>query len=44
MVCVVALNAIDRGLEPRSGETKDYQTSFCCFSAKHTVLSRKSED
>ena len=29
--------------EPRSGQTKDYKIGICCFSAKHTVLRRKSK-
>jgi hypothetical protein len=27
-----------------SGQTKDYNIGICCFSAKHAVLRRKSED
>jgi hypothetical protein len=38
MVSVLALNAVDRGLEPRLGQTKDYKIENCCFSAKHTPL------
>ena len=44
MVCVLASSAVDRGLEPRSGQTKDYKIGICCFSAKHTALRRKSKD
>jgi hypothetical protein len=29
---------------PRSGQTKDYKIGICCFSAKHTILRRKSKD
>ena len=32
---------VDRGFEPRSGQTKDYKIGFCCFSAKHAALRRK---
>ena len=38
MVSVLASNAIDRGFEPQSGHTKDYNTGICCFSAKHAAL------
>jgi hypothetical protein len=34
----------NHGFEPRSGQTKDYKISMCCFSGKHTVLKRKSKD
>jgi hypothetical protein len=44
MVTVLASSAIDRGFEPRSGKTKDYEMGICCFSAKHAVLRRKSKD
>jgi hypothetical protein len=29
-----ALSAIDRGFDPREGQTKDYKIGMCCFSAK----------
>ena len=32
----LASSAVDRGFESRSGHTKDYEISICCFSAKHT--------
>ena len=38
MVSVLASSAIDRGFEPRSGQTKDYKIGMCCFSAKHVAL------
>ena len=44
VVSVVASSAVDRGFEPRSGQTKDYKIGICCFSAKHTALRRKSKD
>ena len=44
MVSVIAYSAVDRGVEPRSGQTKDYKISICCFSAKHTALRSKSKD
>jgi hypothetical protein len=44
MVSVIASSAIDRGLELRSGQIKDYKISICRFSAKHAALRRKSKD
>ena len=44
MVSVLALSAVDRGFEPRSGQTKDFKIGMCCFSAKHATLRRKSKD
>jgi hypothetical protein len=37
IVSVLASSAVDRGFEPRSGQTKDYEIGICCFSAKHAV-------
>jgi len=42
MVTSLAFSVVDRGFEPRSGQTKDYQIGMCCFSAKHAALRRKS--
>ena len=42
IVSVLASSAIDRGFEPRSGQTKDYKLGICYFSANHTALRRKS--
>jgi hypothetical protein len=44
MVSVFASSGVDRGFEPRSGQTKDYTIGICCFSAKHAALRRKSKD
>ena len=44
MVSVLASSALDRGFEPRSGQTKDYKIGICCFSAKYAALRRKSKD
>jgi len=41
---VLASSAVDRGVEPRSSQTKDYKIGICCFSAKHAALNRKSKD
>ena len=44
MVSVLASSAVDRGFEPRSGQTKDYKICISCFSAKHAALTRKCTD
>ena len=44
MVSLFALSVVSLGFEPRSDHTKDYKIGICCFSTKHTALSRKSKD
>ncbi len=44
MVNMLASSAVDRGFEPRSGQTIGYKIGICCFSAKHAALRRKSKD
>jgi hypothetical protein len=44
MISVLASSAVDRRFENRSGQTKDYETGMCYFSAKHPALRRKSKD
>jgi hypothetical protein len=44
MVSVGASSAVGRGFEPRSGETRDYKSGICYFTAKHAALRRKSKD
>jgi hypothetical protein len=44
MSSVLASSGVDRGFEPRSGQTKYYKIDMFCFSAKHEVLTRKSKD
>jgi hypothetical protein len=44
MVGELASSAVDRGFEPRSGQTKDYEIGICCFFAKNAALRRKSKD
>ena len=44
MVNVLASSAVERGFEPRSGKTKDYDIGMCCFSAKYAALRRMSKD
>ena len=43
MLTVLTSIAVDRGFEPLSGQTKDYNIGICCFNTKHTVLRRKSK-
>jgi len=44
MVNVLASSGVDRGLEPRSDQTKVYEISICCFSAKNTSLRSKKKN
>ena len=44
MVSVLALSALDRGFEPHSHQTKDYNICICCFSAQHAALRCKTKD
>ena len=44
MISMLASSEVDRGFELRSGQTKDYKIVFCCFSARHIALRRKSKD
>ena len=41
MVSVLASSAVVRGFEPRPGQSEEYATGICCFSAKHTSLKRE---
>jgi hypothetical protein len=36
--------SVDRGFEPRLGQTKDYTIGICYFSANHATLKRKGKD
>ena len=44
MDSVIISTVVDRGFEPRPGQTKDYKMCICCFSAKHEAFRRKSKD
>jgi hypothetical protein len=44
MVSVLNSSAIERGFEPRSGQSKDYKIGICCFSARYAALRRKNKD
>jgi hypothetical protein len=44
MVSVLASSVVDRVFQPhQSGQTKDFKTGMCCFSAKHAVLREKKQ-
>ena len=44
MVSVLASSVVDRGFEPRSGQTKDCKIGICCFSAMFAAFRRKRKD
>ena len=44
MVSMLASSGVDRGFEPRSGQTEDYKIGICCFSAKPAVFREKGKD
>ena len=44
MVSILVSGAVDCGLEPQSGQTKDHKIGICCFSTKHAALRRKGKD
>jgi hypothetical protein len=41
---VLASSAVNRGFEPRSGQTKDYTIGICCVSTKFAAIRSKSKD
>jgi len=44
MVCILASSFVDRGFEPQSVQTKDYEIDIYCFSAKHATLRSMRHD
>ena len=44
MVSVLTSSVVDRGFEPWSGQTKDYEIGIYYLSAKHAVLRAKIKD
>ena len=44
VVRVLSSSAVDRGSEPRSSQTKDYEIRMRCFSTNHAALRRKNKD
>jgi hypothetical protein len=43
MVNVFVLSTVDRGLEPRSGQTKNYRICICSFFPEHAALMSKNK-
>ena len=43
MVRVLISSAIDCGLEPQLGQTKDYEIGICFFSTKHATLGERTK-
>ena len=43
-VTMLVSGVVDRGFEPRSGQTKDYKICICCFTAKHPALRSNNKD
>jgi hypothetical protein len=46
MVSMLTSSVVDHWIDPRSGQTKDYEIGICCFSARHAALRsrRKRKD
>ena len=44
MDIMLVSSAIDRGLEPLSGQIKANKIGICCYSSKHAALRTKSKD
>ena len=44
MVSVPASSEVDRGFEPRSGQTNYCKIGISCFFTKNATLTRKSKD
>ena len=43
LVSMLATSEVDRGFEPRSGQTKDYKIVIRCFSDNHAALRSKNK-
>jgi len=41
---VLTSSVVDRGLEPRTDQTKYYRIGICCFPDNHILLRSKSKD
>jgi hypothetical protein len=44
MFTMLVSSVVDRGFEPRTGQTKDYNIDIGCCSSKHASLRSKSKD
>ena len=40
---MLASSVVDRGFEPRSGQTKDYAICICCLAGKQNNVSEWSD-
>ena len=43
MVSLLASSVVDRGFQPRSGQTKNNEIGCYCFSAKYAAIRKKSK-
>ena len=43
IVSVLASSVVDDWFDHPSGQTKDYKSGICCFSAKHAALRKKRQ-
>ena len=43
MVSMLASSGVDRGFDPKSGQTKEYKIGICCFSAKACSIKEKEQ-
>ena len=43
MVNVIDLCAADHGFEPRSGQTREYKISTCCYPTNHALSNINSK-
>ena len=44
MVSVLSSSEVDRGFQPRSGQTKSYAIGICCFCTRPAALRRRDKD
>ena len=44
MDSMLASSAVNRGFEPRSGQSKHYTIGICCVSTKFAAIRSKSKD
>ena len=43
LASVFASSVVDRGLQSRSSQAKDFKVGICCFSAKHIEHTKEKE-
>jgi len=44
IVNVLASSAVDHGLKPLSGQTKDYKINICCFFDRNAAIRSNNKD